>query len=441
MHVVPFRPKLLQFYAVRIWLTRVVRVALALICLSIPLYSLKMARADWLRRHPNQSGVTEAIGLDPANSYAYTLQAELAERHGLSSDAERQWMEALRRSPRNAEAWIRLALVAEHRGSAAQAEAHLLEAARISHTWLPRWALANFYLRHNQISEFRQWGRESLLRASEDVTGLFPLFDEAGLTSEVVLKDMMPRNRHVLTAWLLYRCRAAQSIGLFDAAVALAFQIPTGPSAWPGLDDTVRWKAKNNPAEDPEVAALLTCTDRLREQGELEKAERLWNLLCSRGILVSDPWSDAGPVVNSRFRYAVQRAGFDWRIDDQPGVRIVTEGGLQVRLDGSQAEQIKSLVYQPVIVPAGRAYRFAVESRSSDLSEANGLRWEVHDAGKVAGTIPVDASADWKRATLWLPGRAQARPVQIGLSYTRLLGTVRVEGSVEFRQVALEAAP
>jgi tetratricopeptide (TPR) repeat protein len=399
-----------------------------------------MAWADWLRRHPNQSGVTEAIGLDPANSYAYTLQAELAERHGLTSDAERQWFESLRRSPRNAEAWIRLALVAEQRGNTTKAEAHLLEAARISHTWLPRWALANFYLRHNRTSEFRRWGREALLRASEDVTGLFPLFDEAGLTSEVVLKDVMPRNRHVLTAWLLYRCGATQSLGLFDAAVTLASQIPTGSAAWPGLDD-MRSKAKNTPAEGSEIGALLTATDRLRELGELEKAVRLWNILCSRRILVSDPWTDAGPVVNSQFRYTVQRAGFDWHIDNQPGVRILSDGGLQVRLNGSQAEQINNLVYQPVIVPAGRAYRFVVESRSRDLSGANGLRWEIRDAGTVAGIIPVDASPDWKQATVWLPARAQARPVQVGLSYTRLLGTVRAEGSVEFRRVALEAAP
>jgi tetratricopeptide (TPR) repeat protein len=399
-----------------------------------------MARADWLRRHPNPSRVTEAISLDPANSYAYTLQAELAEQHGLSTDAQRYWSQALRRSPRNAEAWIRLALLAEQRGSATEAEAHLLEAARISHTWLPRWALANFYLRLSRTPEFRQWARQALLRASDDVTGLFPLFPEAGLTPDVVLKDVIPPNRRVLSAWLLYRCRATQSLGLFDAAVTLAAQIPNGSLAWPGLDD-LRSKPKNNPAEDSEVAALLTATDRLRELGKPEHAERLWNLLCTRRILLTDPWTDAEPVVNSQFRYAVQRAGFDWRIDDQPGVRIVSEGGLQVRLDGSEPEQINSLVYQPVIVPAGRAYRFVVESRSSDLPEANGLRWEIRDAVALAGTIPVTASADWKQATLWLPARAEARQVQIGLSYTRLLGTVRAEGSVEFRKVALEAAP
>ncbi len=396
-----------------------------------------------MRRHPDPATLAEAIHLDPANGYAYTLQAEVLEQQRRWPEAEQAWSDSLGRNPRNPEAWIRLGLLAERRGDIAQAENHLLEAARLSHTWLPRWSLTNFYLRQGRVPEFREWARQSLLRASDDVAGMFPLLEEAGLTPGVILRDILPVNRRVLSAWLAYRLQRNQTGALYEAAESLATLIPEAVPAWPGLDGKPV-VARKFPAEDGERFLLLSATDCLRDHGYYDTAQHLWNTLCSRAILASDPWSLSRPLVNGHFFHSVQNAGFDWRLANVTGARIAADpgvGGLTVRLNGSQPEQADAMVRQPVIVPAGRAYRLVVESRTDELPDSNGLRWEIRESGTVLNHIPIPSSAEWRHSAVEFPPEPRDRAVDIALAYTRLPGTVRAEGAVEFRLVSLEPVP
>src|ERR1022692_2043017 len=76
-------------------------------------------------------------------SLALGTAPDSAEYYLLSGDLDR----AVSLNPRYTAAWIARGLEAEAAGDRKKAEASLKRAADIDRTYLPRWTLANFYLR------------------------------------------------------------------------------------------------------------------------------------------------------------------------------------------------------------------------------------------------------------------------------------------------------
>ena len=61
---------------------------------------------------------------------------------------------ALKLNPRYSEAWIAMGLAAESMGDRKVAEASLHNAAAIDRAYLPKWTLANYYLRAGDMPRF-----------------------------------------------------------------------------------------------------------------------------------------------------------------------------------------------------------------------------------------------------------------------------------------------
>src|SRR5262249_8208626 len=64
---------------------------------------------------------------------------------------------ALALNPRYTAAWIARGLAEETAGDRRGAEASLLRASQVDRTYLPRWTLANFYLRSGDLAQFWVW--------------------------------------------------------------------------------------------------------------------------------------------------------------------------------------------------------------------------------------------------------------------------------------------
>ncbi len=311
----------------------------------------------------------------------------------------------------------------------------LLGAAAQNRTWLPRWALVNFYLRHDRNDEATRWAREALLRAADDVSGLFAALDGAGIP----IDSLLPPNRRVAVSLIGYRLRTNDVAGLEPACARLASLIPRSPPAWPGLDARP-WRGSPYPADAWESSSLLSSAGRLLDAEEGAAAVRVWNTFALRGVLKTTPSTPQSPVVNSRFELPLQNGGLDWIVEPGAGWSLYTppeSDGLEVSLSGSQPETAQ-LLYQRVALPHGRAWGLVIESRTGGLASLNGLRWELCTRDATLATVAVPASDSWVQSRALIPAMTNDAVVTLSLAYTRAPGTVRAQGEAYFRRVTLE---
>ena len=347
-----------------------------------------LARADWLRKRASAQEVERAIRLEPGHPYGYTLRAELFEHSGQLAEAEKAWRDSLRINPRDAEAWMRTAVLAERRGDAAESERCFLRAAEASSTWLPRWALVNFYARQGRQADVWKWSRLAFERASmDDVDGLFAVLEAEGAASGFVLRELLPPGDPRLAGALVRRIAAKgpQSVGEGSGTV-----LEAASRCGKGERDL-----------------LLNAVDWLLDGGQGETAVRLWDVLRARKIVEGEGWSAERPVLNSRFERTPLGAGLDWRLAKGEGVEIAMGGReLRVELNGKQPESV-DLVLQRLVLPRGAgSYRVEAEGEMEGLKEGCGLEWVVRDG--------------------WLV-----------LRYRRPMGQVRAEGVARFRGVRI----
>jgi hypothetical protein len=416
----------------------VILIALALGCLWVSAWSALLARADWLCAHPTSSEVAEEIRLDPLNGYIWSLNAERLENDNRPDAAEGAWRRAIERDARNPEYRLRLALLLERRGATGVSEGILLQGAALNQTWLPRWTLVNFYLRHGRRLDASRWTREALLRASDDVTGLFSALDDAAIRVD----DLLPPNRRVLASLIDYRLRTNNVAGLELPCLRLASLIPRAAPDWPGVE-APHWRSTRFPANESEKWVLIAAVDRLADAGDGAAALRVWNTLAAGRVLPTTMSTAQSPVVNSRFGRPLQNGGLDWT--PEPGDGYAVDGppesnDLQVTLSGSQPEAV-GVLRQRVIFPPGRARRFVVESRTEGLSPRNGLCWRVRNRGVALADVPVPASDSWIRSSVDVPAQPYGAIVTIELACSREAGTVRAQGVAHFRYVSLEPLP
>ncbi len=132
--------------------------------------SLKLTRADFLFRQDTADSLRSVILLEPDDSDAYSRLAQLDETHST------ELLEtALSLNRYNVQAAIELGLRYEADGDYSRAEKFLLQAFSVDRTYRPRWSLANYYLRRDNIPAFWTWARKAAEMPSDDMGALFEL--------------------------------------------------------------------------------------------------------------------------------------------------------------------------------------------------------------------------------------------------------------------------
>ena len=132
------------------------RLAVASACLAGAWWSLTAARADYLARLNSVESLRKAVSLAPDEPRYYKRLAQLDPDH--STELLRT---AIRLNPYDAAGTTDLALQLEAAGDYNEAEKLLLHAFEIDRTYLPRWSLANFYLRRQNMPVFWYVGSQS----------------------------------------------------------------------------------------------------------------------------------------------------------------------------------------------------------------------------------------------------------------------------------------
>ena len=126
-------------------------------------WSVRLARADYDAAQSDLPSVTQACRLAPGSA-AYWLRASTLRQIDQPDDpaADAAVTRALQLNPRYTEAWMQRALQDEVHGYIAEAESDYLTAARTDHMYKPAWALANFYIRRENIEKFWLYARQCL---------------------------------------------------------------------------------------------------------------------------------------------------------------------------------------------------------------------------------------------------------------------------------------
>lgn len=402
-----------------LWLGRFA--ALAGLALAA-LWSFRAAAADQCLRATTLEGTERAIQWAPNQSENYVwLSAEVSDTN--PRRAEQALRQAVALNPQDARSWVDLALRREAEGDLQQAERYLLHAADTDRQYLPRWSLANFYFRNNDLDRFWVWAKRAAEMLYGDPTPLFRLCGEVSEDGNLVerLGLRRPDVRASYLNYLLARDHA-------------------------DLIQPVTQRLLSDSREE-DVPLLLVACDRILELGRADEALEVWNRLATskRIPYAALAASARATVTNDAFSTVPISHGFDWRVPDIIGVSMAREdesGGLRVTFSGRQPEACMPLSQ---FIPVVENTHYDLEYRYSTLDIANGsgLAWrakftDVRQATEVTSAIP---SSDKEDSRLWAfdtpPG---CRLVRLGLTYQRAPGTTRIEGRIVLRQVRLRAA-
>lgn len=384
-------------------------------------WSIRLAYADHIANDRSRPAVERAIRLAPGNPEYYVRLAEAD-----SSSALTAMEKAVALNPLNSSIWIEFARIAEEQKDFQRAESCLLHAVRLDRTFAPRWLLAEYYFRRGDQSRFWPVVRAALATSYDDVA---PLFDECwqlAPSPEAILAQAIPDRQDVLRQYLDYL--------LAKKRLDLAEPVASKVMGHAGGDD---------------VAPLLSYCDGLLAKNQAPPALEIWNLLAKKRLLDYPPLvpEKGASITNGDFEKPFLSTAFDWRLGQLPGI-LARRGGsppmLWLSFSGKQPEACEILSEFVPLVPA-RKYRLSVRYETDELKHDTGLSWRVLDVldgadllegtGQLKGRERTEGEEEFSFTT-----PAETRLARVALMYQRVLGTVRITGSVSLRNVKLSFA-
>jgi hypothetical protein len=385
---------------------------IALLCGYACYWSARWALADFIIRF----SIERALRLAPANP-DYYLRWARAEPGSALPALER----AVELDPMDSSVWIELAEADEKHGDVLRAEHDLLRAADLDRTFAPRWLLAQFYSRRRDETHFWRAVRAALDASYDDITPLFDMCWEIAPDPQVIQDRALPERPDV---WRQYFDFLLTNHHL-DAANAIANRIvhDAGPEALP---------------------SLLSFCDRLIEANQVPRAVEVWNLLVTKRLL---DYRGLAPrqglsLTNGSFAKPILARAFDWRVSAPPEVAYRQEtlpSGLRFEFFGNQPEHCE-LLTQFVPVEPDRQYRFVAKYDTEGLDADTGFALDLSSGrdlllggGALAPSQRRQTTHSYEFKTT-----SQTTLVKLELAYSRVLGTVRIEGSLSLDHTALD---
>jgi tetratricopeptide (TPR) repeat protein len=383
-------------------------------------WSIRAGWADHLMRQGTVGGTERAIALLPDRAEYYARLAWL-----VSDDDPQKAKDSLRRAvelnPWDAQSWIELGLRAEVEGDETTSKKCLLRAAEVDREFLPRWTLANYYFRHDDVTMFWSWAKQAAAMMNGNAWPMFRLCGKAAEDGKLIdrLEIRDPEVRSSYLDYLLLQRR----MDLIGPAVN-------------------RLLAENRQADVP---LLLTACERLLEAGRVHEAAEIWNRLADAGkVPFRTPVGEGEQLVaNGNFKASPASRGFDWRLPVVEGVNVSGEDesrpGLRVTFSGHEPQDCEALVQ---LVPTQRKvqYDLRFEYRTRGIASGVGLGWRITDASgrTVLSEGPSLASEADAEGHLLFETPAECRLIRLALTYHRTPGTTRMEGYLILRNVALK---
>jgi hypothetical protein len=373
--------------------------------------SWNLARADYLFRQNKEQSVRAAIRLEP-DAWEYYMRLSLLD----DGHAEQILETALTLDPYNAQADIELGLRIEAAGDYERAEKLLLNAYSIDRTFLPRWSLANFYLRRGNLPAFWTWARSAAEMSSDNAEPLFALCwrvsPDPGELSRKILND----DPKLLRQYLDFLLAQNQ----INAASEIAHRIA----------------GVGNPAADgPRIFSVI---NRLVVAHEGNAASALWKDVRERHWTVADP----GVPNNPNFARDPLPISFDWQLLSYSGLHSWPgPSGLEVEFSGDQPENCR--IAEQVVVLSQGGYEMDYSYHTSDIAPHTGLRWQIITADSEALLAESTDLSSESLIAAKVPFTVPAKEslILLRLEYTRTLGTPRISGTLVIPSLHVYSRP
>ena len=369
------------------------------------------ARAGYLFQKGAEESVRAAVRVAPDGWAYYTRLAQLDLPH-----SRELLSTAVGLNHYNAEADIELGLQYEAAGDFGNAERSLLAAFEVDHTYLPRWSLANYYFRRDNMPAFWSWARSAAEMPAGDMGALFELCGRLSTDPETITTGVLenkPELIHQYLGFLLGQDR-------LPAAFRVARQLVSSGD------------------RNSDLPLLLAAVNRLIAANDAASAVALWHFLIEQHWVVAD---ETMPN-NADFARPPLPVSFDWSFPENSGLHSWPgSSGLETELNGSQPEDCM-IAEQAVPLTPG-SYRLTYAYRTTDIAPDTGIRWQIIDAksGAVIAESS-DLSSDLlQHSSLAFSVPADAPLVRLRLAYRRALGTTRVSGTLVVVSTQIKAIP
>lgn len=393
--------------------TKLFKIAFRTIIAGIFVYGIwcswRLVRADYLFRLNTAESVGAAIRLEP-DSWKYNMRLALLD----DAHARQPLEKAISLDPYNAEADIELGLQDEGAGDYPDAEKLLLNAFLIDRTYLPRWSLANFYFRRNNLPAFWAWARVAAEMPSENMRPLFELCWRVSPNPSDIESKIVNNNPGLIRQYLDFLLVKDQ----LPAAAKVAHRL--GEVGDPAIDD-------------PEMYSVI---DRLIVAREGDEAKGVWSVMVDKHWVVAD----RGAPNNPNFARDPLPVGFDWTISSYTGLHSLPGPlGLETEFSGSQPENC-TIAEQAIVFPPGN-YELEYSYRTEGISSETGLRWQIIGAGSETALAesPNLSSQTMSRGSVGFSIPSDGSLVHLRLHYGRTPGTPRISGTLVVPSVQIHA--
>jgi hypothetical protein len=359
---------------------------------------LKLACADYQFRKDTEQSLRSAIRLEPDGWEYFARLAQFDHGHA------RELLDtSLRLNRFDAQADIELGLQYETEGNFSLAEKALLSAYAVDHTYLPRWSLANYYFRRDNMPAFWTWARSAAEMPADDIGPLFELCWRVSPDPEKITAAILNEKPELIRQYLAFLLAKNQ----FSAVAAVAPQL-------------VR---SGDPDSDRPL--LFSAINRMVAVNSAAAANALWHLLIERQWAVGDRTLPN----NADFAREPLPVSFDWNLPEYPGLHSWPgSSGLETEFTGSQPEDC--IVAEQALALAPGNYTMDYAYHTSDIPPETGIQWQIIDAksNTVLAGSPDLSSDELKRSALAFTVPPGVPLLRLRLAYRRALGTTRISG-------------
>jgi hypothetical protein len=333
-----------------------------------------------------------------------------------STNARPLLNKALELNRYDAQADIELALQVEAGGDYDQAEHLMLAAFDVDRTYLPRWSLANFYLRRDNLPAFWYWARSAAAVPSQDISPLFDLCWRVAPDPETIASILPDGNTETLRQFidfLLARNEVHQA-GLLAQRLVLVGD------------------------KEADRSRILAVIDHLVASNDASTAIALWRTSIRQQWVAADLTAPNNPS----FARQPVPVSFDWNIPDYTGLHSWPgSSGLETEFSGEEPED--ATIADQVLALTPGTYNVSYSYRTAGVAPDTGIHWQMLDekSGRCLRRAQISRANASVRAGFQVSVPKDVPFVRLRLNYHRALGTPRITGTLVIEWVRIEAQP
>jgi hypothetical protein len=270
---------------------------------------------------------------------------------------------------------------------------------------MPRWSLANYYFRRDNMPAFWAWARSAAEMPPDEIGPLFELCWRVSPDPERITGAILNEKPELIRQYLGFLLAKDQLRAVANVAPRLV----------------------RSSEQETDRPLLFSVVNRLVAANDAAAANALWHLLIEQHWVVADMTVPN----NAEFVREPLPVSFDWSLPEYSGLHSWPgPSGLESEFMGSQPEDC-TVAEQAVTLTPGN-YTMEYSYHTTDIPPDTGIRWQILDvmSNTVLAESPDLSSDSLTHSALAFSVPPDASLLRVRLAYRRALGTPRISGTL-----------